>query len=53
MQRDLLGAWASLLRKTLSVGEVPDERQDLEDASGAMRNGVPAAIDAEAGPRAS
>src|SRR5262245_32875422 len=52
-QRDLLGAWASLLRKMIRRSEVADERQDHEDASGTPSNGVPAAVDDEAGSRAS
>jgi hypothetical protein len=52
-QRDVLGMWASLLRKMLASNEVADEREDLEDALGTSSGGVPATVNDEASSRAS
>ncbi len=56
-RRDVLGAWASLLRKMVrsptNDAEAADEREDPAQSPGATRGGLSAPVDAQAGARAS
>jgi hypothetical protein len=53
MQRDLLGVWASLVRKALRQSEGSDDREDQQHPSETRGDGLPGALNRESLHRAS